>query len=115
MKKNRLLINTTTWMNLTDTVLSQITIHKSYILYYFLKVQKQVKGIKVGGGVTSQDSGYLWARAVAGRVSNGGFWNAGNALLFIRWWLYGWINFVKIYQALCFLLMDFSVCVLYFL
>lgn len=50
MKKNRLLINTTTWMNLTDTVLSQITIHKSYILYYFLKVQKQVKGIKVGGG-----------------------------------------------------------------
>lgn len=68
-----------------------------------------------GGGVTSQDSGYLWARTVAGRVSNGGFWNAGNALLFIRWWLYGWINFVKIYQALCFLLMDFSVCVLYFL
>lgn len=67
------------------------------------------------GGGASQDSGYLWARTVAGRVSNGGFWNAGNALLFIRWWLYGWINFVKIYQALCFLLMDFSVCVLYFL
>lgn len=109
MKKNRLLINTTTWMNLIDTVLST----KVYILYYFLKVQKQVKGIKGGG--TSQDSGYLWARTVAGRVSNGGFWNAGSALLFFRWWLYGWINFVKIYQALCFLLMDFSVCVLYFL
>ena len=28
MKKNRLLLNTTTWMNLTDTVLSQITIRK---------------------------------------------------------------------------------------
>ena len=96
MKMNKLLQHTT-WMNLTNTILSKRHGHKNVytVLLHLHKIQKQVKWI-FGVGITA----YLWGRVqlMTGKDLLGG--SGVPRMMDHLWWLYTCIHFFKFHWAM---------------